>query len=187
MMCEECGIRPAKFHLTTISGDQKKERNLCPACMAKYQKQIPGLDISNLAGLISGFLEAAGAKGKSPQEPDANDLLTCPTCGTAYSDFKKSGMLGCMDCYQAFKKPLEALLLRVHGNTQHAGKIPGGVKNDLSIRMNIDRLKQQLVKAITEEEYEDAARLRDQIRALKQQVDLETEHAGEMKEDERHD
>ena len=58
MMCDECGIRPAKFHLTTISGEEKVERNLCPVCMAKYQKQLPGLDFTNLAGLISGFLNA---------------------------------------------------------------------------------------------------------------------------------
>ena len=50
MMCDECGIRPAQFHLTTISGEEKTERNLCPVCMAKYQKQIPGLDFTNLAG-----------------------------------------------------------------------------------------------------------------------------------------
>ena len=80
-------------------------------------------------------------------------------------------MLGCAQCYQAFRKPLEGLLMRVHGNTQHAGRIPGGVKSDVSIRMNIDRLRQDLVKAIAAEEYEEAARLRDQIRALKQQLE----------------
>jgi protein arginine kinase activator len=90
-----------------------------------------------------------------------------------YSDFRKGGKLGCAECYKAFKKPIEALLLRVHGNTQHAGKIPGGLKSDVSIRLNIDRLKQQLVKAIAEEAYEDAAQLRDQIRALNAQLEAE--------------
>ena len=171
MMCDECGIRPAQFHLTTISGEEKTERNLCPVCMAKYQKQIPGLDFTNLAGLISGFLESAAAARNGEEQADENAGITCPNCGTTYAMFQKSGMLGCAQCYQAFRKPLEGLLMRVHGNTQHAGRIPGGVKSDVSIRMNIDRLRHERVKAIAAEEYEEAARLRDQIRALKQQLE----------------
>ena len=171
MLCAECGIRPAKFHLTTISGEEMVERNLSQVCMAKYQKQLPGLDFTNLAGLISGFLGAAGAQGnKSSEAEDASADLVCPNCGATYKEFQKSGMLGCVHCYQAFKKPLEPLLMRVHGNTQHAGRIPGGIKSNVSIQMNIDRLKQQLVKAIAQEEYEEAAKLRDQIRALKSQI-----------------
>ena len=72
MMCDECGIRPAQFHLTTISGEEKTERNLCPVCMAKYQKQIPGLDFTNLAGLISGFLESAAAARDGEEQADEN-------------------------------------------------------------------------------------------------------------------
>lgn len=171
MMCDECGVRQAQFHLTTISGEEKTERNLCAACMAKYQKQIPGLDFSNLAGIISGFLESAAAKKDGAPESDEYAGLACPECATTYAAFQKSGLLGCAQCYQAFRKPLESLLMRVHGNTQHAGRIPGGEKSDASVRMTIDRLRQELVKAIASEEYEEAARLRDQIRALKQQLE----------------
>ena len=170
MMCDECGIRPAQFHLTTISGEEKTERNLCPVCMAKYQKQIPGLDFTNLAGLISGFLESAAAARNGEEQADENAGITCPNCGTTYAMFQKSGMLGCAQCYQAFRKPLEGLLMRVHGNTQHAGRIPGGVKSDVSIRMNIDRLRQDLVKAIAAEEYEEAARLRDRMIEVKKML-----------------
>ena len=104
------------------------------------------------------------------EEPDEFADLVCPGCATSYASFQKSGMLGCAQCYQAFRKPLEGLLMRVHGNTQHAGRMPGGSGSDVSIRMNIDRLREDLVKAIAAEEYEEAARLRDQVRALKQQL-----------------
>ena len=174
MMCEECGVRPAKFHITTIAGDQKKERSLCPVCMAKYQKQLPGLDFASLAGLLSGFLE--GGKNKSAEQVDEETAsLVCETCGMTYEAFQKGGQVGCANCYKVFKKPLESLLLRIHGNTQHAGRIPGGLKSDVSIRLNIDRLKQQLAKAIAEEAYEDAAQYRDQIRALNAQLEAEKE------------
>ena len=88
-----------------------------------------------------------------------------------YGEFQKCGMLGCAACYQAFKTPMTALLQRVHGNTQHAGRVPGGAHSGTSIRMNIDRLKQKLQKAIADEEYEQAAKLRDTIRALNAQLE----------------
>ena len=170
MMCEDCGIRPAKFHLMTIINGDRVERNLCPACMAKHQKQIPGIDFSNLAGILNSILENKNAEEQARQAAEFEGT-TCEQCGMTYAEFQKCGMLGCANCYQAFKTPLTALLQRVHGNTQHAGRVPGGVHSGTSIRMNIDRLKQKLQKAIDDEEYEQAARLRDAIRALSAQLD----------------
>ena len=99
------------------------------------------------------------------------EMCTCEQCGMTYAEFRKGGMLGCANCYKAFKTPLTALLQRVHGNTQHAGRVPGGVHSGTSIRMNIDRLKQKLQKAVADEEYEQAAKLRDTIRALTMQLE----------------
>ena len=95
----------------------------------------------------------------------------CEQCGMTYGEFQKGGMLGCANCYKVFKTPLTALLQRVHGNTQHAGRIPEGAHSGTSIRMNIDRLRQKLQKAIADEEYEQAAKLRDAIRALTVQLE----------------
>ena len=170
MMCEDCGIRPAKFHLMTIINGDRVERNLCPTCMAKHQKQIPGIDFSNLAGILNSILENRGSR-ESERDDAEYEALVCEQCGMTYAEFKKCGMLGCAACYQAFREPMTALLQRVHGNTQHAGRIPGGVHSGVSIRMNIDRLKQQLQKAVAAEEYEQAAKLRDAIRALTAQLE----------------
>ena len=179
MMCEECGIRQAAFHLTTIVGDERRERSLCPICFAKYQKKLPGLDFSGLAGILSGILEAGtGKNGEKEKEDEENSALVCETCGMTYGEFKRSGMLGCAKCYSAFREPLEALLTRVHGNTQHAGRIPGSVRSSASIRMNIERLRQQLAKAVSDEEYEEAAQLRDRIRALTKQLEDESADEG---------
>jgi len=169
MMCEECGIRPAKFHLMTITNDERTERNLCSVCMAKYQKQLPGIDFSNLAGILNNILEGSVGRQKEPAD-EAVAALTCEQCGMTYAEFQKCGMLGCAGCYKTFKTPLDSLLQRIHGNTQHAGRIPGSVRSGVSIRLNIDRLKQRLQKAIADEEYEQAAKLRDSIRALNAQL-----------------
>lgn len=179
MMCEECGIRPAKFHLMTITNDERTERNLCPVCMAKYQKQLPGIDFSNLAGILNSILEKHPGREKEQPDPALAEL-SCEQCGMSYAEFQKCGMLGCAECYKTFKVPLDSLLQRIHGNTQHAGRIPGSVRSGVSIRMNIDRLKQRLQKAIAEEEYEQAAKLRDSIRALNAQL-AEQEKKSDIK------
>lgn len=171
MMCEDCGVNPAVFHFVTIrNNEEKTERNLCPACMAKYKQQLPGFDIKNLAGILNNLID--GKKGSKKEEIDPETAaITCQQCGMTYGEFRKGGMLGCACCYKAFHEPMIALLQRIHGNTQHAGRIPGGVHSGTSIRMNIDRLKQQLQKAVAAEEYEQAAKLRDAIRALTAQLE----------------
>ena len=170
MMCEECGVRPAKFHLMTIINGDRVERNLCPSCMAKHQKQLPGIDFSNLAGILNSILEGRNDEEQARQDAEYEDLI-CEQCGMTYPEFQKCGMLGCANCYTAFRTPLTALLQRVHGNTQHAGRIPGGLHSGTSIRLNIERLKQKLQRAVADEEYEQAAKLRDAIRALNIQLE----------------
>lgn len=179
MMCDECGIRPAVISLTTIVQGEKQERKLCSACMSKLKNQLPQLNLSNLAGLLSGFLAASAEK-----KPEPPLDITCTTCGTTYEDFRKSGLLGCADCYKAFHDPLEALLKRVHGHTHHAGRVPGGQAGKASIQMEIDHLKEQLVRAIAAEEYEEAASLRDRVRALQTQLTEENSAAVEVKTNE---
>lgn len=170
MMCEECGVNPAVFHFVTIRNEERTERNLCPACMAKYKKQLPGIDIKNLAGILNNLIDGKRSTGREEVDPET-EAITCEQCGMSYGEFRKCGMVGCANCYRAFREPMTALLQRIHGNTQHAGRIPGGVHSGTSIRMNIDRLKQQLVKAVAAEEYEQAAKLRDAIRALTAQLE----------------
>lgn len=175
MMCEDCGIRTANFHLVTIINGEKVERNLCPVCMAKHQKQIPGIDFSNLAGILNNILENKKDRQDSAEVDPELAQMACPQCGMTYGEFQKCGMLGCANCYKAFRTPMTALLQRLHGNTQHAGRIPDGLHSGVSIRINIDRLKQKLQTAIAEEEYEQAAKIRDAIRALNIQLERQKE------------
>lgn len=164
MMCDECGIRPAVFHLAIIVSGEKQEKNLCPSCMANMKDQFPTIDFTGFAGLLSGFFEAAKKSGED-REPELD--ITCSQCGTTYATFKKTGLLGCANCYTDFHEPLEKLLNRIHGHTHHEGKVPSGMKSAISVKLSVERLKEQLVKAIAAEEYEEAAALRDQIRSLK--------------------
>lgn len=173
MMCDECGIRPAVVHLTTIVGGEVQEKNLCSACMAKIRNQLPGsVDLDGLAGLLSGFFQSAQSENNK-EEREGEISLKCPNCGLTYATFQKTGLLGCAQCYQAFREPLEVILKRIHGNTQHTGRVPRKEMNSISAQIQIDQLKRQLAQAVTAEEYETAAALRDQIRALKKQIEGE--------------
>ena len=162
MMCEDCGERPARYHLVTVVNGERVSSNLCQVCMARRH--------TNLAGILSNIMENRRGNEAEPLDAGMEDCV-CEQCGMTYREFQKGGMLGCAGCYKAFKAPLSALLQRVHGNTQHAGRIPEGAHSGTSIRMNIDRLKQKLQKAIADEDYEQAAKLRDTIRALNVQLE----------------
>lgn len=107
MMCEECGVNPAVFHFVTIRNDERTERNLCPACMAKYKKQLPGIDIKNLAGILNNLIDGKKGAGKEEVDPET-ESITCEQCGMTYGEFRKCGMLGCAACYDAFREPMTA-------------------------------------------------------------------------------
>jgi protein arginine kinase activator len=173
MMCEDCNEREATIRLTTVVNGEKVEKSLCVSCMAKIKQQFPTLELWGFAGLLSGFLDAAKEK-----KPEPLPQITCDRCATTYQDFAKSGFLGCASCYKSFREPLEALLKGIHGQTRHTGRIPGSAPSDVPMKLSIDRMKQQLVQAIEQEEYEQAAVLRDQIRAMTAQLEQSSVKEG---------
>ena len=92
-----------------------------------------------------------------------------------YEDFKKIGRLGCSDCYTTFKASLQPLLKRIHGSYQHLGKSPDPLhlkeqKFSSKLHAELDGLKQDLVKAIKNEEFEEAATFRDKIKFLEKKI-----------------
>ena len=166
MMCDECGIRPANIRITTIVNGEKKDRNLCSECLARNQSIKH--DFSALAGHLNGLLDALKAGPSKAEEPIPD--ITCSRCGITYEKYRKSGMVGCAQCYSDFREPLQTTLSRVHGHTQHVGRVPGSADRQLSMKIKLDKLRQELRHSITSEEYEQAAMLRDQIRALEAQL-----------------
>jgi len=171
MMCDECGIRPATIRITTIVNGEKRDRNLCSECLANSQRFKR--DFSNLAGHLNGLLDALKSGASKTEEPIPD--IECSRCGTTFEKYRKSGLVGCAQCYSDFRAPLQAMMSRVHGHTQHVGRVPGGVDQKLSMKLKLDKLRQELTQAIAQEEYETAAGLRDQIRALSTQIEREAE------------
>jgi len=90
----------------------------------------------------------------------------CNVCGMSFDDFKRTGKIGCANCYNVFRDNLIPILRRLHGSTEHTGKIPAKTARSIQNENVVERLKQELAEAISKEEYERAAELRDRIREL---------------------
>ncbi|SDC77267.1 Protein-arginine kinase activator protein McsA [Melghirimyces thermohalophilus] len=173
MQCQECGKRPATLHYTKIINGEKTEFHLCEVCAKGKGEQMPGVESFSIHNLLSGLLNLDGQFAEDPNARSsvATQGLRCPTCGLTYSQFSKIGRFGCSDCYQAFSDRLDPLFRRVHGHTTHRGKVPERTGGKLRIRREIDELKQEMSRRIENEEFEEAARLRDRIRDLQEKLD----------------
>jgi protein arginine kinase activator len=158
MLCDICGKHPATVHLTEIIDDQMSELHLCEECARQKSAQME--QQFGLSDLLAGMVETE----KSTKEAEIVSIK-CPNCGLTYADFKKIGRLGCGECYSAFKKYLAPLLKRIHGSNQHLGKSPK-VARAAKKKPDIQELRYKLQKAIEMEAFEEAAKLRDQIKEL---------------------
>jgi len=103
--------------------------------------------------------------GASESEPSSEQA--CEVCGLTYSQFRKKGLLGCPSCYEVFADVLEPLLERAHGGeSQHLGKIPARAGDDQARQQRLLQLRRELDRSVRAEQYETAARIRDQVRQL---------------------
>ena len=163
MLCELCKQAQATVHLTEIVNEQMTELHLCEACANQKGAQVESH--FGLAVLLSGLADFS-----KTQEPEEVSTKVCPNCGMSYEDFRKVGRLGCADCYPTFKRSLGSLLKRIHGSPIHVGKSPVRLIKSAKVgKAEILELKRKLERAIEGEEFEEAARLRDQIRRMEQQ------------------
>ena len=163
MLCELCKQTQATVHLTEIINDQMTELHLCEACANQKGAQVESH--FGLSDLLSGLADFS-----KTQEPEEVSNKACPMCGMTYDDFRKVGRLGCAECYPTFKRSLGNLLKRIHGSPLHLGKSPMRLVKPAKVaKTELLELKRKLERAIEGEEFEEAAKLRDQIRRLEQQ------------------
>ncbi len=162
MICELCKQAQATVHLTEIVNEQMTELHLCESCANQKGTQVESH--FGLSDLLSGLADFS-----KTQEPEEVTTKACPNCGMTYDDFRKVGRLGCADCYPAFKRSLASLLKRIHGSPIHLGKSPARLVKPSKAKTELAALRRKLEKAIEQEEFEEAARLRDQIRQAEQQ------------------
>jgi len=113
----------------------------------------------SLADLLLGL----GASDQIEQSAGGGELR-CAKCGFTQADFKKAGRLGCSECYTTFAEGLEGLLKTMHKGTRHVGKMPQSMQQNREMNERMKGLQKRLAKAIEEEDFEQAAQLRDELR-----------------------
>lgn len=159
MLCCICKEKEATVHLTQIAGDKMQKVDLCEEC-AKHK------GVNDPAGFsLADLLLGLGASQEIEQAAGGAEIK-CPKCGFTQADFKKAGRLGCSDCYSTFAEGLEGLLKTMHKGTRHTGKVPQALQQSRDLAERMKLLEKKLAKAVEEENFEQAALLRDEIKQM---------------------
>ncbi len=160
MLCEKCGVKNATTHIRTVVNGVVHEKHLCSHCAASESNY--DIKNNNLNQILSNMFGNMAA-------PAQNQITRCSCCGGTYEDIVDSGKCGCAECYNTFYEQLLPYFKRVHGSTKHIGK-----NIDCSDNKNgantIDELRDMLKQLIKEENYEQAAFIRDKIKSLQEGV-----------------
>lgn len=185
MLCQICQKNPASVHLTEIThfpvepppggepviapsnGDAEtagdspvfEEKHICDTCAQR--EKVPFSAVSTNKGLA--FIQLIQETAKRAR---AEKSIACPECGMSLAEFRNTGRLGCPRDYDVFKEHVTPLLLRIHNATSHRGRLPGQDPEELERQHHLSTLREQLDQAIRAEQYESAARLRDEIQIL---------------------
>jgi protein arginine kinase activator len=153
--CDLCGKSEATLPVQRVDKDGKRtDLVVCAECAVRHgfaageAKPAPGEVLSELKGRVA----------------EEDSRLACPRCGLSWADFKRGGRLGCSDCYAVFHDRLEPVVRRIHGAAQHVGRTPSGGRKHAQAKMNVQKLREALASAIKQEDYEQAAGLRDRLR-----------------------
>ena len=169
MLCENCQKNTATVHMQGFVNGAKTELHLCQDCSFNMVNMEMPISMENI---FKGILESVQSMGpinlgQPPGRPVKRQAPgPCNVCALSYEQFKAKGKLGCEACYQAFTKEIVALFKNVQGSTHHEGKFPKRSGEQIRQRREVDKLRASLKKAIDEENYEEAAQIRDQIRNL---------------------
>jgi protein arginine kinase activator len=162
MLCDVCRENDATVFLTQIVDGKMQKVNLCEACSkAKGVTDPTGFA---LADLLLGLGAAQEIEQGAAEQP------RCPQCGFTQGDFKKTGRLGCAVCYDTFGEALESLIKAMHKGTRHTGKVPERLRRAIELKDRVRGLRDDLQKAVDQENYESAASLRDRIRQIEEEA-----------------
>ncbi|MAT68864.1 MAG: DNA helicase UvrBC [Planctomycetaceae bacterium] len=168
MKCQKCD-RAATFHITDLVDGQASEVHLCEQCAQAFLTPTPE-EAEEVMPAMAGLLAQHLAVDETADELARLDQRACPVCGITFLQFRKQGRLGCPHDYVFFEKELEPLLLNIHDQTQHIGKNPKRCPRGADQQTQLIRLRREMKEAVSEENYERASELRDQIREIEASV-----------------
>lgn len=187
MLCDNCGKRNANVRYSENINGRKKELNLCEECSQKLG--IGHMDFNmpiDFSSFFGEFMEDLGTPEFMSLLGEVKQLK-CNSCGHTFEDIANTGKLGCGNCYEVFEERLDPILRRIQGDNHHIGRVGKILDNKIEQRLNkqaeskevtnnlseetkkesqLEKLQDQLKQAIKEEKYEEAAKIRDEIKEI---------------------
>ena len=165
MKCEKCNEREATVFLEQTINGESRSMHLCESCADTVKKEglfehTPFPFGSDLFSDLFGF-SAPVRLGSSAK--------TCPDCGATFAVIRHEGKVSCPRCYETFAEELSPTVHSLHGKVVHTGRAPAGLRAMRDKKERLETLQRDLRAAVENEEYEKAAKLRDEIRTLKQE------------------
>ncbi len=181
MLCQLCNKNPATIHIQENVNGQKQEMHLCLECAGKRAisaEMFHGMDLTEVLETLEKNIE--NFPKLIPDDLKKADAVTCPNCSWTGAQLRKTGRLGCPECYHIFEQSLIDRCLELHRSAVHTGKLPElpehapapdetqeMIQKQKQLRRDLETLEQDLRQAVRREEYGLAAQLRDQIAALR--------------------
>ena len=162
MKCERCGDREAVVEVKHVEEGKTRQVQLCEACAVDQGITPIGVGPDTPLG---GFL-ASMWQGADLEEADLAPRGACPGCGGTYADFRQGGRFGCAECWRLFEPAIRVLLRRYHGSTRHLGRAPVPRADGVVRAERAEAVRERLRVAVEAEDFELAARLRDQLGGL---------------------
>lgn len=159
MDCSNCGSPTASVYTREINGREQKVC-LCKEC---YKRLYPKSDASEVFARLFGNDNKASGNSKKSK--------VCPSCGATLDDFRKTGLVGCVDCYTAFRTEIMNSLRYCQWGTQHTGKVLNATTEErYDLVRDLAReqasLKKQLSKAYSKEEYGLVEELKERLQSI---------------------
>ena len=195
MLCQNCGKNEVNFRYTQIINGVKKEMALCDKCAKSLGLENLDFNMPiNFSSFLGDFFGGTESTDFLPSFTKTT-TMQCDNCGTTYDEFIDTGKFGCSNCYDIFADGLDNVLKNIHGSARYVGrrsnlsledrktveedvqKVKGKKTTEVeknkekekqhnSKEEKIKQLNMDLKKAIKEERYEDAAKIRDEIKKL---------------------
>jgi protein arginine kinase activator len=164
--CHRCS-KPATLHITELRDGGVQELHLCENCANQYLQSSSEADAESTESFTGGkSLESSEAAAL-----EELDHLVCSSCGITFREFRSQGRLGCPHDYIEFARELTPLLENIHGSTQHVGKVPKRAPDESQRQYQLIKLRNDLRNAVEDEDYERAARLRDEIKSMEAELE----------------
>lgn len=181
MLCDKCHKNKAYHSVLEKTAYGTIKRDLCDKCVDELNLLEKNTEPVTLNDFFTNLFYA-DEKRKDTNQQTISEELICPKCQSTYNDFINSGKLGCSHCCKTFFSNLKPLLQQLHGSINHVGKIPPHTQNQMSLKQEISALKEQIQLYISTEEFEQAAIIRDRIKALENQLNNPDTKGGYLHE-----